>query len=134
MRSSGVCRYFASDCRITHHTWLNWLNWLTAIEPNCAWMALYTSSIGTPSSIALSRSTSARSCGVVERNVVCRPASSGRPAAFRMTSCVSSSSRAGSPAVVSCTQNSKPPVVPMPGIGGGGAGNTVAPSIDCASR
>ena len=71
---------------------------------------------------------------MVERNVVWRPASSGRSAALRMTSCVRSSSRAGSPAVVSWTQNSKPPVVPIPGIGGGGAGNTIAPSIACTSR
>jgi hypothetical protein len=34
---------------------------------------------------------------------------------------------------VSWTQNSKPPVVPMPGIAGGATGSTIASLIFCAS-
>ena len=52
--------------------------------------------------------------------------SSGRARAFARNSCVTSSSCAGSPAPVSWIQNSKPPVVPMPGIGGGATGSTIA--------
>ena len=64
VRSSGFCRNGASDWTITHHTFENSVYWLTVSEPNCAWIALYTSWIGMPSSCALSRSTSARSCCV----------------------------------------------------------------------
>ena len=39
------------------------------------------------------------------------------------------SSATGSPVPVSWIQNSKPPVVPMPGIAGGAIGITIAPSI-----
>jgi hypothetical protein len=35
---------------------------------------------------------------------------------------------------VSWIQNSKPPVVPMPGIAGGGTGYTIASWMACASR
>ena len=40
VRSSGFCRYGASDCTITHQTFENRLYWLTVSEPNCAWIAL----------------------------------------------------------------------------------------------
>ena len=65
VRSSGFCRYCASDWTITHHTLEKRLYWLTVSEPNCAWIALYTSWIGMPRSCVFSRSTLARSCCVL---------------------------------------------------------------------
>ncbi len=76
----------------------------------------------------------ARSCCVLARNVEERLVSSGRVRAFFRKSCVTWSSCDGSPAPVSWIQNSKPPVVPMPGIGGGATGMTIASSMPCASR
>ena len=53
-----------------------------------------------------------------------RPVSSERLPALAMNCRARSSSAAGSPAAVSWIQNSKPPVVPMPGIAGGAIGTT----------
>ena len=44
---------------------------------------------------------------------------------------MSSKSRTGSPAALSWIQNSKPPVVPMPGIAGGAMGMNTPVSIAC---
>ena len=89
-----------------------------------------------PSSCALSRSTSALSCCVEAEYVVARPVSSGRSRALFRNSCMTPSSATGSPVVVSWIQNSKPPVVPMPGMAGGAIGITIAPSmaLACAKK
>ena len=82
-----------------------------------------------PSSCVFSRSTLARSCCVLAEYVVASPVSSGRSRAFFRKSCITPSSATGSPVPVSWIQNSKPPVVPMPGIAGGAIGMTIAPSM-----
>src|SRR5215831_10369529 len=84
VRSSGFWRNRASDWMITHHTWLNRLYWLAVSEPNCAWIALYTSWIWRPSRVVLSRSTTARSCWLAAVYVVARPVSTWSSRAFFM--------------------------------------------------
>ncbi len=63
-----------------------------------------------------------------------RAVSSGLLPAFERNCCVRSYRRAGFPEPLSWIQNSNPPVVPIPGIGGGAIGMTapVLMSLDPA--
>ncbi len=70
----------------------------------------------------MARSTSALNWREDARYVVFNSASSGLVRALARNFSVTSASRCGSPAPLSCIQNSKPPVVPMPGMAGGSMG------------
>ena len=75
--------------------------------------------IGTPSAFALSRSTSMRYCGTSVLNVVDTPASSGRLPAASITRWAAPATAGPAAAGAVLQVDSKPPVVLMPGIGGG---------------
>ena len=82
-----------------------------------------TSSTGTPSVFALTRSRSTKICGTFGRKVVKRFCSSGERSPSSMIRCATAASSSSEPPARSWSWNSKPPVRERPRIGAGFSAN-----------